>query len=177
MGIPVVSPILGSVAETTANVAARTADTASLAHTLELALAPAFLIVGIGSLLNVLTSRLGRVVDRARRIEAEFESYDERRRSIAAEELPYLERRTGLINTAIFCSVAAALCVALTVAILFVAPFVPPRLGTAVALLFVLAMILIVFGLVAFLLETRTAQKGLRARRTASALPPTGPRL
>src|SRR6478609_2891429 len=39
-----------------------------IAHLISLAIAPVFLLAGIGSILNVLAARLARVVDRARRL-------------------------------------------------------------------------------------------------------------
>lgn len=138
---------------------------------LDLALAPAFLIVGIGSLLNVLTTRLSRAVERSRTIEAQSAGYDEDMRRRARAELPLLGKRITLINRAIFCCVASALFVAITVALLFIGPFITFRLGTFIALLFVGAMLLIVAGLILFLMETRVALRGLRARGTAHMLP------
>lgn len=40
------------------------AEVASIAHSIQLAVAPVFLLSGIGVLLGVLTNRLARVVDR-----------------------------------------------------------------------------------------------------------------
>ena len=40
-----------------------------IAHLIQVALTPIFLISAIGVTLNVLTSRLARIVDRARRLE------------------------------------------------------------------------------------------------------------
>ena len=40
-----------------------------IAQTIQLALAPVFVLVAIGNLLNLLSSRLGRVVDRSRRLQ------------------------------------------------------------------------------------------------------------
>jgi len=41
----------------------------SIAQTIQLAIAPVFLLAGIGSILNVLAGRLARVVDRSRVLE------------------------------------------------------------------------------------------------------------
>ena len=51
----------------------------SIAQTIQLAIAPVFLLAGIGSILNVLAARLARVVDRSRVLEqlhAESEGED-----------------------------------------------------------------------------------------------------
>ena len=43
---------------------------AAVAHVIQLAVAPVFLLSGIGAMLVVMTNRLARVVDRARALEA-----------------------------------------------------------------------------------------------------------
>ncbi|EMD84355.1 DUF2721 domain-containing protein [Pacificimonas flava] len=159
-------PILERVAESTAEVALRTADTQGIGQLVDGALAPVFLIAGIGALLNVLTSRLARVVSRARDLEKQFASLNDDARQRALAELPLLDKRIALTHSAIYCCVASALAIALVVALLFVGAFVEiPLLGTLIAALFVLAMLLIVVGLVYFLRETRISIRSLRVRR------------
>ena len=158
-------PILERVAESTAEVALRTADTQGIGQLVDGALAPVFLIAGIGALLNVLTSRLARV-GRARDLEKQFASLNDDARQRALAELPLLDKRIALTHSAIYCCVASALAIALVVALLFVGAFVEiPLLGTLIAALFVLAMLLIVVGLVYFLRETRISIRSLRVRR------------
>ena len=41
-------------------------NTALIAQTIQLALAPVFVLVAIGNIMNILSTRLGRVVDRSR---------------------------------------------------------------------------------------------------------------
>ena len=41
-----------------------------IAHTIQLALAPVFVLVAIGNIMNILSTRLGRIVDRARKLQA-----------------------------------------------------------------------------------------------------------
>jgi hypothetical protein len=45
------------------------APVSAIAHLISLAIAPVFLLAGIGSILNVLAGRLARSVDRWRRLE------------------------------------------------------------------------------------------------------------
>ena len=51
-----------------------------IAHVIQIAIAPVFLLAGIGAFLNVMTNRLGRVVDRWRSLEAELSGCDDARR-------------------------------------------------------------------------------------------------
>ena len=73
----------------------------ALGPVIELALAPVFLLAGIGAFLNVMTSRLGRVVDRWRALEAELTSCDDERRRLHVKELGILDRRMAHSNRAI----------------------------------------------------------------------------
>ena len=69
-----------------------------IAHLISLAIAPVFLLAGIGSILNVLAARLARVVDRARRLEIEFETFDPDKQGPARAELSQ-DRRGGVVRS------------------------------------------------------------------------------
>lgn len=137
----------------------------TVAQLIQLAIAPVFLLAGIGAILNVLAHRLARVVDRARHLEAEFSSYDEAERGRAGAELRLLDRRMTIANLAISACTASALFVCLVVAILFVADLGEYSFGRIVAALFVLTMALLIAGLLLFLYEVRLAMRSLRIRR------------
>jgi len=133
-----------------------------IAHAIQLSLAPVFLLNGIGVLLGMLTSRLARVVDRARGQEQRLQhAAGEEARDILAG-LATIRRRARLMNFAITLSTAAALLVSLVVALLFSSAFVPVSLATPVSLLFILAMTSLVLALLAFLVEIRIATASLR---------------
>jgi hypothetical protein len=137
-------------------------EVVDIAHAIELAVAPVFLLSGIGVFLGVLTNRLARIVDRARKVEDGL-----RQAAAAAEEesrgqLRVASRRARLINVSITLSTIAALLVALVVALLFASTFVPINLAGPVAVLFVVAMGALVGALLSFLLEVRVAIDALR---------------
>ena len=81
----------------------------TVAEIVRLALAPVFLLSGIGAFLNVLASRLSRIVDRTRDIEPMLLASRgaEHDRWIAA--LKVLDRRMSLINWATGLSVTSAI--------------------------------------------------------------------
>ena len=137
----------------------------TVANLIQLAIAPVFLLAGIGAILNVLAQRLARVVDRARKLEEEFGSYDEAERGRAAAELCLLDRRMTLVNRSISACTASALFVCLVVAFLFVADLIEIGFARPIAVLFVLAMLLLIVGLVLFLHEIRLATRALHVRR------------
>jgi len=45
-----------------------------IAHIIQLSIAPVFLLTGVGTLLNVLSGRLARIIDRARVLEQRLET-------------------------------------------------------------------------------------------------------
>lgn len=131
-------------------------------HAMQLALGPVFLLNGVGVLLAMLTSRLARIVDRARGLEARLSH-------VAAEEareihtvLALTSRRARLVNRAITLGTVAALLVALVVALLFAAAFVSFATAQVIALLFVACMGALVGSLCCFLVEVRMATAALR---------------
>lgn len=144
-----------------------TADTplTDVARVIQLAIAPVFLLSGIGALLNVMAGRLSRVVDRARRLENDLHVYDPESRARALAELRTLDRRMQRVHSAIYACTASALAVCLLVALLFVADLSGIGFARTVAILFVAAMVLIVVGLGFFLAEVRLATLSVRVRR------------
>lgn len=130
---------------------------ADIAHTIQLAVAPVFMLAGIGSFLNVLAGRLVRTVDRARALEDVFSNLHGEERDRAIWELRIIDRRMAYANRSVICCTASAALIGLTVAALFVAQLFGAGFGRALATAFVLSMILFVAGLVLFLFEVRLA--------------------
>lgn len=136
----------------------------NIAHNIQLAVAPVFLLTAIGTILNVLTTRLGRVVDRGRRLENEIPGYPSARRDIAIAELSVLNRRMSAANLAILLCTLSALLVCVTIAILFLGELTPMRWNGIVAVLFIIAMALLIAGLMLFLFEVQVALRAVRLR-------------
>ena len=136
----------------------------SISQSIQLAVAPVFLLTGIGSMLNVLTTRLGRVIDRARAIEAAIGGYPSERRQLALADLHVLDRRMAMAHWAIALCTCAALLVCIVVAILFIGELSPMRGTYFVPLLFIAAMALLIVGLMLFLYEIQIALGSVRVR-------------
>jgi hypothetical protein len=137
-------------------------EVVDIAHAIQLAVAPVFLLSGIGVLLGVLTNRLARIVDRARKVEDSLHHATAADPDDARRQLQVAARRARFINVSITLGTIAALLVAIVVALLFASTFVPLNLAAYVALLFVLAMAALVGSLLSFLLEVRVAIAALR---------------
>lgn len=134
-----------------------------IAHLIQIALTPIFLISAIGVTLNVLTSRLARIVDRARAMEdvlRQPESLHDGRDLHAA--LRVLARRARYINAAITLITLSALFIALVVVMLFVNAFLRWDLSAFIACMFILSMLSLAAALSAFLIEVRIATNTLR---------------
>jgi Protein of unknown function (DUF2721) len=136
---------------------------ADVAHLIQVALTPIFLISAIGVTLNVLTSRLARIVDRARAMESEVSrpDYQTGGRDLHAA-LSVMARRAGYINAAITLITLSALFIALVVVMLFVNAFTHWDLAAFIAIMFILSMLAFAAALTAFLIEVRIATTTLQ---------------
>ncbi len=139
-------------------------DLAILGRTIQSAVAPVFLLVATGNLINVMTGRLARVVDRSRALEERYAGTAGAEHERLVWELRRLDRRMGLVNTAIGLAVACGVTVCLMVAGLFAGEVAGFETGVAVALLFVVAMALLILSLAIFLIEVRQAIVTIRVR-------------
>jgi CBS domain containing-hemolysin-like protein len=133
-----------------------------IAHLIQIALTPIFLISAIGVTLNVLTSRLARIVDRARAMEDILRRPDTRTMAEFARALEVLARRARYINSAIALITLSALFIALVVVMLFVNAFVHWELSAFIACMFILSMLALAAALTAFLIEVRIATNTLQ---------------
>ena len=134
----------------------------TVAHAIELAVAPVFLLSGIGAILVVLTNRLGRIIDRARVLEEKLENVSPQLLATLRADLGVLSHRAKLISRAItFCTVTALL-VCMVIAILFLSGFARFEASLLVALLFIAAMLAFFLGLLWFLQEIYLVTVNLR---------------
>ena len=134
----------------------------TIAQTIQLSLAPVFMLAGIGQLLNVLAGRLSRVIDRARKLEQLHPNFSAADRTRYGWELRLLDRRMTIINAALFLAVSSAIMTCVLIALLFIAELAKLHFGTAVAVCFILAMILLIAALVSFICEVRMSLRAFR---------------
>lgn len=134
----------------------------AVAHAVQLAVAPVFLLSGIGAMLAVMTSRLGRIIDRARDLEERLVDASPEFLSSLQTDLRMLSQRAKLIYLAIALCTTTALLVCTVVAFLFVSAFLQFDASVIVALLFIAAMSTFVLGLLWFLREIYVGTISLR---------------
>jgi hypothetical protein len=140
-----------------------------ITHTIQLAVAPVFLLTALGTTLSVLTTRLSRIVDRARRVEARLRDEERATRQDSVRELRLLEHRVRLIHWALTLGTSAALLVCLLIAVAFLGYLLHASVGTAMAMLFVAAMAAYVGALICFLREVFHAIATMRFTLPAEA--------
>lgn len=121
----------------------------TISHVIQLAVAPVFLLTGIGAILTVLTGRLGRVVDRFRVL---MERHDQHQPQVLLE-MQILSRRARLGHRAITLCTTAALLVSIVIGALFVGSEIKLDSSHLVSLMFILAMLSLISGLICFLRE------------------------
>ena len=93
------------------------------------AVAPVFLLTGIGSILGVLVNRLGRAIDRARNLNGL--SADQRK--LFLDELDIIVMRTAWMRWSVGLFIFAGLCVSLAIAAIFVGVAINIHLSNFVA--------------------------------------------
>lgn len=108
-------------------------------------------------------TRLSRSVDRTRALESLYDASTGAQHDDYSAEMKLLERRIRHSNWAATLCVASALAVCLVVVLLFVSQLLAFNFGDAIALIFVLAMLLLAGGLISFLTEIQIAVGGPRA--------------
>lgn len=133
-----------------------------ITNAVQLALTPAFLLTGIAGILNVMTGRLTRIIDRARALRLDQEGTLVPEHESVDEELRTLERRRQFTSMAITASTISAFLVCVVVAMLFIEGLVGASLDMIIGLLFAVAMLSLVTGLAYFLREVHCAMKKIR---------------
>ncbi|HKT84561.1 MAG TPA: DUF2721 domain-containing protein [Novosphingobium sp.] len=136
-----------------------------IVQTIQLALAPVFVLVAIGNILNLLSTRLGRVVDRARALQAMHIETEGPEHDMVVREIRVLDKRMALTTRAIRLLVLSGLAIGTTVAVLFLEGLAGLDLHLLVAVVFLAAIVLLLFALVLFLRETQVAAEALRIPR------------
>ncbi len=141
---------------------ANIAQAGQIAQVIQLSVAPVFLLAGVGAFLNACVSRLARIVDRARKLEPLVLAARGQEHDRLVAEIRLLDRRSGIVNRAIFSSVLSALLTCAVVILLFTTGLTDANFSTAIALLFIASMVAIGAGFAIFLGETRLASRSVR---------------
>lgn len=134
----------------------------NVAHAIQVALTPVFLLSGIATLLNVFSTRLGRVADRVDTLSARIVGADQEEADYLAGQLALLRRRTTLLDTAVVFGAIGAALTCLAALLLFLSP----HNSMVVLLLLVAFGLALAFSIGAigfFLAETMLSSLSVRA--------------
>jgi hypothetical protein len=129
------------------------ANIPTVALAIQQAVAPVFLLTGVGAILGVMTNRLGRTVDRFRLLR-ELHENDAGKHY---QEMQILARRAHWIHWAISLCTLSALLICMSIVAMFLGVELAVDLSDAVAMLFVAAMLALISGLLCFLREIALA--------------------
>lgn len=130
-------------------------------HVIQLAVAPVFLLTGVGAILSVLVNRLGRVVDRFRALDRLVTEAGGKALESIQTEMDRLSKRARMIHWAIGLCTSSALFVCIVIATLFVGTLIGIEMPIIIASLFILAMLCLVIGLFCFLREITLAKSSI----------------
>jgi hypothetical protein len=126
-----------------------------ITRVISLAIAPVFLLSAIGTIINALTARLARAIDRRRVVEEKLESprVDHEHREMMVGELRLLARRITLVLWAIGAAVFSALLICILIGTAFMGAFTSLDLSRTVAIVFLAAVVALTLCLVLFMRE------------------------
>jgi Protein of unknown function (DUF2721) len=132
-------------------------DVTSIAHVIQLSIAPVFLLTAVGAMLGVLSNRLSRAVDRARTLEARAKTAAGEEQSDLRQLLTVLRRRIHLIYRAMVLCAVCALLICSVIVTAFASTLAGTVLAVPIAVLFVAAMLAFIGALLLFLREVHLA--------------------
>lgn len=147
-----------------------------VARAIQLALAPVFLLSGIAGLLNVMASRLSRIIDRGRGLTEGPGAAESSERDFIDRELQCLGRRRHLTSVAITAATIAALLLCVVIASLFLDIVLHAPLNWLIGTLFIASTMALIVSLAFFLREVHLAMrigrfKSLREPRSHKRVP------
>jgi hypothetical protein len=126
-----------------------TNDVITVAQAIQHSVAPVFLITGVGAILSVLSTRLGRVIDRFRILE----ELDDDKKHLYKTEMLTLIQRCQWIHWAITLCTTSALLICIVIAALFIGSELNKDPSGTISFFFIAAMLTLTSGLVCFLRE------------------------
>jgi hypothetical protein len=124
-------------------------DFVEIASVIQMAVAPAFLLTGVGAILTVMTARLTRIVDRFRVLHEGSKALSKYKQ----KELNLLILRGRWTHWAIALTTISALLICMLIAMIFISTEISFNLDQFISILFIMAMTALIFGLLSFLKE------------------------
>jgi hypothetical protein len=137
---------------------------ANVTAILQTALTPAFLLVAIGTLLNIFVIRLSRIVDRSRELQAMHAKTLGKEHELVVDELRIVGQRMDVVSKSILLSVLSTIAVCAMVGMLFLMGLAGYQMAWAIVATFILALALMAAALLLFVREVQLANRNIRVR-------------
>lgn len=139
-------------------------DLATVTSILQTALTPAFLLVAIGTLLNIFVIRLSRIVDRSRELQALHPKTEGKEHELVVDELRIVKKRMTTVNMSIQLSVLSTIAVCVIIGMLFLMGLAGLAMADAIVATFIIALLLTAASLLLFVREVHLANRNIRVR-------------
>ena len=141
----------------------------TVAHIIQVALTPVFLLSGIATLLNVFATRLARVADKVDSVIDDLETADNKRARFLRAQLGYLHRRSVILDVAVVLAAAGGAATCAAVLTLFVGAVRDATVASILFVLFGAAVVCALGAIVAYTVEMLLAGTGIRAEAAESS--------
>jgi hypothetical protein len=135
----------------------------SIAHIIQVALTPIFLLSGIAALLNVFSTRLGRVSDQVDKLTEQMATATTEETARLTKRLDYLRRRSWVLDAAVTLGALGGMTTCGAALALFVGALRDRSTAGILFTLFGTALTCTIGALLTFVAEVFMASRGLRA--------------
>ena len=134
---------------------------ADLIPTLQLAIGPAILISGVGSILLSMTNRFGRIIDRSRHITQALRAASEQERPLLLQQIHILSRRARIVRRGVVLAVSSVFMASVFIISLFVAALFQLNMVLVIVVEFVLCMLCLIASLSMYMADINLSLKAL----------------
>lgn len=139
-----------------------------ITEAMQTAVTPVFLLTGIGALLNVMMSRLGRIKDRERLIYSLVHMASGEDYTLVNEAMKKLTKRSILVSIGIWLATGSALFVCLVIIFMFLGAVTFVESNILIASLFIICMTLLATSLLALVYEVYLATRTIHKNEASS---------
>ena len=134
----------------------------SALHVIQVAITPIFMLASIAALLNVFTTRFGRVADQADALNKSITSADETAARLLSRRLERLWLRSLVLEVAVILGAVSGAATCATVLALFIGETLGVSLGIVLFCTFGLAVACVLAAIVLFAVEMMIANRHVR---------------
>jgi MFS family permease len=143
-------------------------DSTAITHSIQLAVAPVFLLTAVSGMIGAVAGRLARIIDRGRQLEEKArQGGDDEFLQRANKEMRDLRKRGRLANLCIALLTTCGFLIGLTIVVLFVGELTDLTVTRMAVGSFLAGIICFLLALFSFLVETIIATRTLNFRLPA----------